>query len=140
MGALSSAVAAAPVALLVDGFCFPLFSVAQWEFDVDALAAACALFAVTYRYVVRDDANAMLRQGVIGAFAIACATASVRVSDTCIAASLRALPDAAVLGQGLGALAVGDVALGAAGAAMDYVLAKGWITPFPGTGGAGRGK
>ena len=67
----------------------------------------------------------------------------MRVSATCAPVPLRCAPfglylDAAMLGQGLGALAVGGVAFGAAGAAMDYVLAKGWVAPFPGGGGGRR--
>jgi hypothetical protein len=130
VGAVSGGLASVPVTLFVDGF-----NVAQWEFDVDTLSLACALFAVTYRYTVRDDANPMLRQGAIGAFALGRATAAVRVSDTCVPVPLRCEPygfyvDAAMLGQGLGAVAVGVVAFGAAGAAMDWALEKGWISTF----------
>lgn len=128
VGALSGGLACAPVALVTTGF-----NVAQWEFEVDTLAAASALFAITYRYTVRQDLSPMLRQGAVGAFALSRASAGVRVSDTCVPVPLRCGPaglylDLAMVSQGASAAVVGTCAFGAAAAAIDYCLDRGWIS------------
>ena len=55
-------------------------NIAQFEFDVDQISIAGALFGLVYRYAVRRDNNPQLRQGVVGAFAITRSVATVRVS------------------------------------------------------------
>lgn len=127
LGAASGGLACAPVALVAAGF-----DLATWEFDVDTLALASALFAITYRYTVREDASPMLRQGAVGAFALSRAGAAVRVPDTCAPAPLRCEPyglylDPTMLAQGAAAALVGACAFGAAAAAVDYACTRGWL-------------
>lgn len=131
LGALSGAVVAAPVAYITDAG-----RVAQWEFDVDMLSLSCALFAITYRYAVREDDNPMLRQGAVGAFALVRALGAVRVSDTCTPVPLRCPPlglyvDGSMALQGAGALLVGAVAFGTVAAVIDQATARGWLRPSP---------
>jgi hypothetical protein len=48
-----------------------------------------ALFAIVYRYAVReDDDNDFLNQGVVGAFIFVRTLATIQVSSTCTAAPL----------------------------------------------------
>ncbi|KAJ1627678.1 hypothetical protein T492DRAFT_1023395 [Pavlovales sp. CCMP2436] len=128
IAAVAGGLACALPALVVDGF-----NVAQWEFDVDTVSLACGLFGLTYRYIVRNDASEMLRQGAIGAFALSRASAAVHVSDSCIPVPLRCEPfglylDPSMLAQGAGAVVVGACAFGAAAAAVDYAFGKGWVS------------
>lgn len=128
VGAVSGGLACAPVSLVATGF-----NIAQWEFDVDTLSLASALFAITYRYTVRTSTSPMLRQGAIGAFALSRASAGVTVSDTCVPVPLRCEPygfylDSAMVLQGAGAAVVGGCAFGAAAWAVDYCTERGWIS------------
>jgi hypothetical protein len=62
--------------------------VAQWEFDTDMGLLESALFAIVYRYCVRTDDNAMLNQGVIGAFVVVRMLSRIQVPLYCVAAPL----------------------------------------------------
>ena len=71
VGAVSGALCLAPVAAYHDLLYSDALSVnglAQWEFDTDMGALEGALFAIVYRYVIREDDNPMLNQGCLGAF------------------------------------------------------------------------
>lgn len=61
---------------------------AQWELGHDGLAVMLLLFGVVYRYAVREDENPMLKQGVVGAFAVTRALAELRASPGCTAMPL----------------------------------------------------
>ena len=111
-------------------------NIAQFEFDVDQISIAGALFGLVYRYAVRRDNNPQLRQGVVGAFAITRSVATVRVSSECLAVPLRCGPplsylDYAMLGQLVSGLVVSGVAFGAAAAAIDAGVDRGWLKRFP---------
>ena len=111
-------------------------NIAQFEFDVDQISIAGALFGLVYRYVVRRDNNPQLRQGVVGAFAITRTVATVRVSSECLAVPLRCGPplsylDYAMLGQLASGLIVSGVAFAAAAAAVDAGVDRGWLKRFP---------
>jgi hypothetical protein len=90
VGALSGGIALAPFTALHDIFMGPEFSngVAQWEFDTDMGSLEAALFAIVYRYCIRNDDNEMLNQGVIGAFCITRTLSRIRVPSYCTAAPL----------------------------------------------------
>ena len=63
---------------------------ADWEFNYDGLLILTApLFGITYRYAIRRDNNPNLKQGVIGAFVITRAVATVKVSDICTSIPLN---------------------------------------------------
>ena len=81
IAAVSGSLAAAPVGLLLPSG----VGSAQWELDSDGLAISLALFGLVYRYATREDKeNAMLKQGVVGAFAIPRAVATVHTSEACV--------------------------------------------------------
>jgi hypothetical protein len=84
IGALSGSIAVAPVA-----YFHYLDSLAQWEFTTDTAALQAALFAIVYRYAIRDDKNPMLNQGVIGAFVVVRTLSNIYVTNTCTALPLQ---------------------------------------------------
>ena len=86
-GALSGGVAAAPVTYL-HSMASSTNAMAQWELWTDMASLQAALFAIVYRYAVRDDENPMLNQGVIGAFVLARTLSAIQVSETCTAVPL----------------------------------------------------
>lgn len=90
VGALSGGIALAPFTALHDIALGPEFSngVAQWEFDTDMGSLEAALFAIVYRYCIREDENTMLNQGVIGAFCVTRTLSRIRVSSYCTAVPL----------------------------------------------------
>jgi len=65
---------------------------AQWELAHDGLAVMLLLFGVVYRYAVREDESNMLKQGVVGAFAVTRALAELRASPGCSAMPLSCGP------------------------------------------------
>ena len=129
-GALAASVASVPV-----GFLLHLGDVAQWEFDTDQLALMGGLFGLVYRYAVREDENPMLRQGVVGAFALTRALSRVTVSDACLAVPLRCGPPLSYLDWdmlfqlGAGVVESG-IAFGAAAYVVDYGAERGWLQRF----------
>ena len=81
MGSISGSLGITPIAFVHDVLLQG--SVAQWEFDTDVAALDAGLFAIVYRYCIRDDDNPMLNQGVVGAFVLARALARVDVPNYC---------------------------------------------------------
>lgn len=77
----------APAALLEPSHFTP-----QWELACDSLALMLALFGVTYRYAARTDENAMLKQGVVGAFALTRTLAALQAAPQCTAMPLQCGP------------------------------------------------
>jgi len=66
---------------------------AEWEFSYDSLLILTSpLFGIVYRYCVRRDNNPQLKQGVIGAFAITRALATIDVPSTCSSIPLNCGP------------------------------------------------
>ena len=79
VGLLTGGIALAPISVVhnllfaYDGSIRTVtHNLAQFEFDADAGSLEAALFAIVYRYCLRqgDDDNPQLNQGVIGAFAL----------------------------------------------------------------------
>jgi hypothetical protein len=111
----------------------------QWEFDTDGAAVSSGLFAIVYRYCVREDTNPQLAQGVVGAFALTRTIARIHVPiATCTALPLTCGPPLGVLNWDLlwqlawnGAESF--VMFGSAAYALEYVTTqRGWISRFPG--------
>lgn len=93
IGLFAGGFALAPLSALHDiGFSGDSISngMAQWEFDTDTGSIGGALFAIVYRYCVREgeEKNEMLPMGVVGAFVITRTLARVRVSPYCDAVPL----------------------------------------------------
>lgn len=133
LGALCGSIAVAPVAYY--HYSFLQDTMAQFEFTTDMAALQGALFAIVYRYAIRNDSNPMLNQGVIGAFVVVRTLSNIRVSDTCSAIPLQCgeplgylnydmLAQAAIQG------AESAVLFGAVALAMDFAFELGWITKF----------
>ncbi len=84
IGALSGSLAVAPVAF----FHHVTTSLPQWELTTDMAAPQGALFAIVYRYAIRNDDNPMLNQGVIGAFVLVRTLPTIQASPDCSALPL----------------------------------------------------
>lgn len=87
VGALSGGIALAPFSLVKD-LVYSGQSVAQWEFDTDMGALEGALFAIVYRYCIREDTNPQLKDGVVGAFLLTRTLSRVQVPSYCSAVPL----------------------------------------------------
>lgn len=137
LGAIVGSLASAPVSFVHDVLLEADASLAQWEFDTDAAALTGGLFAIVYRYCIRQDENPQLQQGVIGAFAILRTLSRLRIPGYCTAIPLNCgeplgIFDWDVLSQ----LAVNGLEsallFGFAALAIDIALEKGYISRFPG--------
>ena len=63
VGLLAGGIAATPFIALHD---IPAYGAASWEFDTDMGSLQSALFAIVYRYCVREgDDSDMLNMGVV---------------------------------------------------------------------------
>lgn len=134
VAAVAGSLLGAPAALLA-----PDRFTAQWEFGADTLAVELLLFGLVYRYAVRSDDNPMLKQGVVGAFALTRALSSAHVGDQCTAMPLSCgaplgYLDWGLLGQLTVSLATSGVAFGAAAAALELCFGRGWVRPLPAEG------
>lgn len=88
-----------------------------------AIAAATGfLFAITYRYVIRQDPSPHLRSGAVLAFGLVRGLAQVEMGEAFQGEALLLLLS---LGESLGLVAIARVIL-------DRGLAQGWIKPFQG--------
>ena len=111
---------------------------AQFEFDNDAAAILTGLFAIVYRYGIRQDTgNPQLPQGLIGAFVLTRTLSRITLPSYCTAVVLHCGAPLGVLDWNvLGQLAVNGLEsvcmYGATAWAMDVCMEKGWISRFPG--------
>lgn len=89
IGAIVGSFALAPVAAIHDVFLLPSTittnGLAQWEFDNDMASLQTGLFAIVYRYCIREDENPQLNQGVIAAFVVTRTLSRIIVSPYCTA-------------------------------------------------------
>jgi hypothetical protein len=91
VGGIVGSVALAPFAALHDLILLSVLApihtngLAQWEFDNDMASVQAALFAIVYRYCIREDTNPQLNQGVIGSFVITRTLSRIVVSPQCSA-------------------------------------------------------
>lgn len=83
-------------------------------------ALSGALFAVTYRYAVRQDSNPQLKAGVVLAFTLVRGLAQV---DAASAIAQRFWPFLAACGQSLAMFAVAALLL-------EIATRRGWLAPF----------
>lgn len=89
LGAVAGSVSFAPLGLLQD-LLLDQTSLAQFEFDTDMAAIMGGLFAIVYRYCLRQDTdNPQLKQGVIAAFALTRTLGKIHVPDYCAALPLQ---------------------------------------------------
>uniref|UniRef100_A0A7S0LTL0 Solute carrier family 40 protein n=1 Tax=Coccolithus braarudii TaxID=221442 RepID=A0A7S0LTL0_9EUKA len=131
--ALSGSLAMAPFALLL-----PSAFSAQWELSHDVLAVMLFLFGLVYRYAVRSDSNAMLKQGVIGAFALTRCLSALQASEQCTALPLVCGPPFSYLDYAmiLQLLSVGFesfAAFGGSAFVIEACFERGLLTRLSGT-------
>jgi hypothetical protein len=138
LGAFVGSIAQAPVSLLHDTF-FHGGGLAQWEYDTDMAAITGGLFAIVYRYCIREDTgNPQLNQGVISALVLTRTLPQVKIPSYCQAIPLNCadaplyILDGNVLQQlAWGGLESTCLFAGTA-MAMDMAMEKGYIIRFPG--------
>jgi len=135
LGLIVGSVAQAPVSFLHDVFIAD--SLAQWEFDTDAAALQAGLFAIVYRYCIRQDENEQLNQGVIGAFCLVRTLSRINVPGYCSAVPLHCgaplgYLDWNVLQQAAWSGAESVLMFGFTALAIDIATSKGYISKFPG--------
>ena len=107
----------------------------QWEFNTDMLAVELFLFGVCYRYCVREDGNPMLKQGVVGAFAIERTLSLIRIPASCAALPLNCGPPLGyvswdMISQAVVAGLPSFVAFGAAALLLEVAFEEGWVGRF----------
>lgn len=141
VGAVAGGVALTPFSalhnILLDNGGHVANGVAQWEFDTDMGSIEAGLFAIVYRYCIREDENPMLNQGVIGAFALTRILSKIQVPNYCSFAPLSCGPpleyfDWDMLSQALFSGVESAALFGAAAAAMDYCFYRNIISKFRG--------
>mmetsp|Transcript_8307 Transcript_8307/g.14894 ORF Transcript_8307/g.14894 Transcript_8307/m.14894 type:complete len:256 (-) Transcript_8307:34-801(-) len=111
----------------------------RWEFQLDVLALQVLLFALVYRYAVREgDDNPMQRLGIIAAFVIPRAFFMVELPQECLPGPITCGPywlNAPVLLQIAKQLIIGGATLGGAAYGLERGVATGVIRRFGGAGG-----
>ena len=110
---------------------------AQWELDTDAAALEAGLFAIVYRYCIRQDQNEQLSQGVVGAFVLVRTLSRLRVPGYCSAVPLNCGSPLGYLDwnmlQQIGWSGAESVLMfGLTALAIDIAMSKGYISKFPG--------
>lgn len=91
IGGLSGSLAMAPVSALNNFLLLPPAngnSLSQWEFDTDMGSLEAGLFAIVYRYCIREDDNPQLSSGCAGAFVLVRTLARVETPAYCDAIPL----------------------------------------------------
>eukprot|EP00548_Thalassiothrix_antarctica_P003056 CAMPEP_0194147172 /NCGR_PEP_ID=MMETSP0152-20130528/22564_1 /TAXON_ID=1049557 /ORGANISM="Thalassiothrix antarctica, Strain L6-D1" /LENGTH=233 /DNA_ID=CAMNT_0038847875 /DNA_START=28 /DNA_END=729 /DNA_ORIENTATION=+ len=110
---------------------------AQWEFDTDMGSLQGALFAIVYRYCIREgDDNKQLNDGIVGAFVVTRTLSKIVVPVYCTAAPLDCGDplgyfDWDMLNQAAFNGLESQLLFGGAAMAMDSCFKKGWISKFP---------
>ncbi|CAI5467832.1 unnamed protein product [Closterium sp. Yama58-4] len=102
-----------------------------------ALAATCALFGVTYRYIVRKDVgNIQLKAGAVGAFGLARGLAQVDTTFSLFSSGSEGMgniTDVALVPVALSLLEAGEgvLVLALTATALEYCLQTGFLSSFP---------
>ena len=96
LGAIVGSFALAPLAFLGDvvfPLPYPTNPIAQWEFDNDMAGFQTGLFAIVYRYAIRQDGstNPQLNQGVVAAFAVTRTLSRIVTPTYCTAITLNCM-------------------------------------------------
>lgn len=110
----------------------------RWEFQLDMLALQILLFALVYRYAVREgDDNPMQKLGVLAAFVIPRALFMVQMPASCVAAPLNCGPPFgyfswSMLAEVAKQLVIGGASIGGALLGLERAFAVGFIRRFCG--------
>lgn len=88
-----------------------------------AITIFCAfLFGITYRYIIRQDANPHLRSGALGAFALVRGLSQIEATW---GDALPLISYAVMLGESFGLFAIAQLTL-------DWTIDRGFVKPFGG--------
>jgi hypothetical protein len=138
LGATVGSLSQAPVSLLHD-VVFHAGGLAQWEYDTDMAAITGGLFAIVYRYCIREDtSNPQLNQGVISALILTRTLPQVQIPSYCQAVPLNCadaplyILDGNVLQQLVWCGLESWFLFTGTAMAMDMAMEKGYIIRFPG--------
>jgi len=135
VGAVSGSLCVAPFAAYHDILYSDALSVnglAQWEFDTDMGAIEGALFAIVYRYAIRNDDNPMLNQGAVGAFVLVRTLSRITTPTSCSALPLSCgepigYANWDMINQGLLSGVESAALFGGAALAMEVAFGRGFI-------------
>jgi hypothetical protein len=138
LGAVVGSIVQAPISFLHTTL-MGAGGLAQWEYDTDMAAVTGGLFAVVYRYCIREDTNPQLKQGLLGAMILIRTLPQIHIPEYCQAVPLNCGPplnfyilDWNIIEQLiLCGLESSLLFLGTA-KAMDNAMEKGYIIKFPG--------
>jgi hypothetical protein len=138
LGAIVGSLSQAPISLIHD-VAFHAGGLAQWEYDTDMAAITGGLFAIVYRYCIREDtSNPQLNQGVISALILTRTLPQVQIPSYCRAVPLNCadaplyILDGNVLQQLVWCGLESTLLFAGTAMAMDMAMEKGYIIRFPG--------
>ena len=138
LGAIVGSIAQTPVSFLHDTV-FQAGGLAQWEYDTDMAAVTGGLFAIVYRYCIREDtSNPQLNQGVISAMILSRTLPQIQIPSYCQAIPLTCedtplyILNGNVLQQLVWCGLESTFLFAGTAMAMDMAMNKGYIIRFPG--------
>jgi hypothetical protein len=145
LGAIVGSLAQAPISLLHNLLIHPTNPIAQWEYDTDASAISGGLFAIVYRYCIREDTtNPQLNEGCISAMILIRTLPQISIPSYCTSVPLNCqqnnkspfywyiFDDWNVLQQLLWCGIEAAVLFTVVAKMMDMAMEKQYITRFPG--------
>jgi hypothetical protein len=146
LGAVVGSIVQSPISLLHDTLFFTGNTGghggwAQWEYDTDMAAIAGGLFAIVYRYCIREDiTNPQLNQGLLGAMILIRTLPQIQIPSYCHAIPLNCgrpplnfyIFDWNVIQQLMWCGLESTALFVGTAAAMDMAMEKGYIIRFPG--------
>ena len=136
-GGLVSSVASAPFNYIASNFLLsPANPLGQFEYLTDMASITGAVFAITYRYVVRegDQGNDMLKMGAVSAFALTATLPAIEIPAYCGSIPLTCeygyILDGGTIAQIAGAAIPAFASFKCAQIAVDKAIELGWIERF----------
>ena len=100
LGAVVGSIAQAPISLLHNLVINNINPIAHWEYDTDSSAVIGGLFAIVYRYCIREDTdNPQLPQGCISAMVLIRTLPQIKIPSYCTPVPLNCHHDDNILSQ-----------------------------------------
>ena len=158
LGAIVGSIASAPISLFHNLVILQRTNpMAQWEYDTDANAIIGGLFAIVYRYCIRDDGdtNPPLKQGCVSAMILIRTLPQIHIPSYCTSVPLNChheniithllssfsstpylFDDGIVLQQWFWSGLESTLLFTVVAQMMDHAMTRQYIQRFPGGGGA----
>ena len=158
LGAIVGSIASAPISLFHNLVILQRTNpMAQWEYDTDANAIIGGLFAIVYRYCIRDDGdtNPPLKQGCVSAMILIRTLPQIHIPSYCTSVPLNChheniithllssfsstpylFDDGIVLQQLFWSGLESTLLFTVVAQMMDHAMTRQYIQRFPGGGGA----